>query len=357
MRPILGRSARVSHRGKPPDFWAWPGIASGCSFVVSPEEMALTALMAPASRSDLLERNLELAQIESALAEASNGGGKLVVVEGRAGIGKTALVDAARDVADANGMRVVRARATELESGFAWGVVRQLFEPILFAETQDELDELLQGDAALAAALLGLPGAPTLHSNLDQRGDPSFVILHGLYWLLASLSAQRPVLVIVDDLHWADGASLRYLAFLLTRLSELRVALLLVARTGAAGTDEKLLATVTSDPGADVIRLAPLSDDSAAYLLERSLGELPDPVFLDAVMNATGGTPFLVSGVVDDLREEGIAPSAEASADVERIGVRVGGRSVRLQLSQLPAHAGRLAKARGPAVCAGRRHE
>ena len=62
-------------------------------------------------------------------------------------------------------------------------------------------------------------------------------------------------------------------------------------------------------------------------------------------MNATGGTPFLVSGVVDDLREEGIAPSAEAAADVERIGVRVGGRSVRLQLSQLPAHAGRLAKA------------
>ena len=106
--------------------------------------MALTAPMAPASRSGLLERNLELAQIESALAEASNGSGKLVVVEGRAGIGKTALVDAARDVADANGMRIVRARATELESGFAWGVVRQLFEPILFAETQDELDELLQ---------------------------------------------------------------------------------------------------------------------------------------------------------------------------------------------------------------------
>ena len=154
------------------------------------------------------------------------------------------------------------------------------------------------------------------------------MILHGLYWLLASLSAQRPVLVIVDDLHWADGASLRYLAFLLTRLSELRVAVLLVARSGAAGTDEKLLATVTSDPGADVIRLAPLWDDSAAYLLERSLGELPDPVFLDAVMNATGGTPVLVSGVVEDLREEGIAPSAEAAADVERIGVRVGGRSV-----------------------------
>jgi DNA-binding CsgD family transcriptional regulator len=306
--------------------------------------MALTALMAPTSRSVLLERNLELAQVESALAEASNGSGKLVVVEGRAGTGKTALVDAARDLADANGMRVMRARATELESGFAWGVVRQLFEPILFAETQDELDDLLQGDAALAAALLGLPGAP-LHSEVDERGDPSFVILHGLYWLLASLSAQRPVLVVVDDLHWADGASLRYLAFLLTRLSELRVAVLLVARTGAAGTDEKLLATLTSDPVADVIRLAPLSDDSAAYLLERSLGELPDPVFVDAVMNATGGTPFLVSGVVDDLQEEGIAPSAEAAADVERIGVRVGGRSVRLQLNQLPAHAGRLAKA------------
>ena len=216
-----------------------------------------------------------MAQIEGALAEASNGSGKLVVVEGRAGTGKTALVDAARDVADANGMRVVRARATELESGFAWGVVRQLFEPILFTETQDELDELLQGDAALAATLLGLPGAPPSYPKVDERGDPSFVILHGLYWLLASLSAQSPVLVIVDDLHWADGASLRYVAFLLTRLSELRVAVLLVARTGAAGTDEKLLATVTSDPGADVIRLTPLSDDSAAYLLREVLVSCP----------------------------------------------------------------------------------
>ena len=303
MRPILGRSAGVSHRGKPPDFWAGPGLRADAPSLLVTEEMAPTALMAPASRSVLLERNLELAQIDSALAEASNGSGKLVVVEGRAGTGKTALVDAVRDVADANGMRVVRARATELESGFAWGVVRQLFEPILFAETQDELDELLQGDAALAAALLGLPGAPPLHSKVDQPGDPSFVILHGLYWLLASLSAQRPVLVIVDDLHWADGASLRYLAFLLTRLSELRVAVLLVARTGAAGTDEKLLATVTSDPGADVIRLAPLSDDSAAYLLERSLGELPDPVFLDAVI-LSHPAPHLFRGARSRSPEE-----------------------------------------------------
>ena len=129
MRAILGRSAGVSHRGKPPDFWAGPGLRAGLASLLVPEEMALTALMAPASRSVLLERNVELAQIESALAEASDGSGKLVLVEGRAGTGKTALVDAAREVADANGMRVVRARATELESGFAWGVARELFSP------------------------------------------------------------------------------------------------------------------------------------------------------------------------------------------------------------------------------------
>src|ERR687886_2484485 len=108
----------------------------------------------------LLERSEELGRIESALADARSGRGAFVVVEGPAGIGKTALLAAARTAAADAGMRVLRSRGTELESDFAFGVVRQLFEPALAEAPESERAELLQAAAGVAATVLGLPGAP-----------------------------------------------------------------------------------------------------------------------------------------------------------------------------------------------------
>jgi len=82
-------------------------------------------------QSGLLERDDELEHVEAALAQARAGRGRIVVVEGPAGIGKTALLAAARTAAADEGMRVLRARANELERDFVFGVVRQLFEPPL----------------------------------------------------------------------------------------------------------------------------------------------------------------------------------------------------------------------------------
>ena len=176
-----------------------------------------------AATGQLLERSEELARIESALAEARSGRGTFVVLEGPAGIGKTALLAAARTAAAEGGMRVLRSRGTELERDFAFGVVRQLFEPSLVEASEDERADLLHGAAGVAAGLLGLPGAPPADSSPSLRFDPSFAILHGLYWLCANLAAVQPLCLLVDDAHWADAASLRYLAFLLTRLEELDV--------------------------------------------------------------------------------------------------------------------------------------
>src|SRR5215468_8733714 len=139
--------------------------------------------------SPLLERSDELARIESAFSEACSGRGTLVVVEGPAGIGKTSLLAAARATAADSGMRVLRSRGTELERDFAFGVVRQLFEPPLAAATASERADLLQDAAGLAAAVLELPGAPAVKGAPSAGVDPSFAILHGLYWLCANLAA------------------------------------------------------------------------------------------------------------------------------------------------------------------------
>jgi len=293
----------------------------------------------------LLERSEALARIESALAEARSGRGTFVVIEGPAGIGKTALLAAARTAAAGGGMRVLRSRGTELERDFAFGVVRQLFEPPLAGASELERADLLQAAAGVAAGLLGLPGAPPPDSTPSSTVDPSFAILHGLYWLCANLTAVGPLCVIVDDAHWADAASLRYLAFLLTRLEELDAALIVATRPREAGTDAELLATVTTDPSADVIRLPPLTKAAVAQLVESRLARVPDPVFIDACVRATRGTPFLMHVLVDALSEGGIAPTAEAARHVERIGARTAGRSIHLRLRRLPEHAGRLARA------------
>ena len=160
-----------------------------------------------------------------------------MVIEGPAGIGKTALLAAARTAAADEGMRVLRSRGAELERDFAFGVVRQLFEPPLGEASGLERGDLLEGAAGVAAGLLGLPGAPAAERPPASGVDSSFAVMHGLYWLCANLAAAGPLCLVVDDAHWADAASLRYLAFLLTRLEELDATLVVATRPREAGTD------------------------------------------------------------------------------------------------------------------------
>jgi DNA-binding CsgD family transcriptional regulator len=298
-----------------------------------------------AAAGQLLERSAELARIQSALAAARSGRGTFVVVEGPAGIGKTALLAAVRTAAANDGMHVLRSRGTELERDFAFGVVRQLFEPPLAAASELERADLLGAAAGVAAVLLGLPGARLADGPPASGVDSSFAVLHGLYWLCANLAAVAPLCVVVDDVHWADAASLRYLAFLLTRLEELDAALIVGTRPREEGTDAELLATVTTDASAEVVRLPPLTRAAVAEIIGSTHTALPDPVFVDACMRATRGSPFLLRLLVEALSEGGIAPTAEGARHVEKIGARTVGHSIHLRLRRLPEHAGRLARA------------
>jgi hypothetical protein len=108
------------------------------------------------------------------------------VVEGPAGIGKTVLLAAGRDAPEVEGFRVLRARGAELEREFAFGVVRQLFEPVVAAVSEQERAGLLEGPPGVAARLLGFPGlSDGVPGRMPAAPDPSFAVLHGLYWLCA----------------------------------------------------------------------------------------------------------------------------------------------------------------------------
>ena len=174
----------------------------------------------------LVERERELQAVERVLAGARTGSGGAVVFEGPAGIGKSSLLAAARVAA--TDLRVLSARGGQLERELPFGIVRQLLEATLVAADRGERDALLAGAAALARPVL-LPADP----DAGERAEPSFSALHGLYWLTVNLADTQPLLVAVDDLHWADGDSLRWLIYLARRLVGVRLPLVLTTRPDA----------------------------------------------------------------------------------------------------------------------------
>jgi DNA-binding CsgD family transcriptional regulator len=230
----------------------------------------------------LLEREGELGALEGLLD-----GGGVVVVEGGAGIGKTALVDVACGRAGELGWEVLRARGSELEAGFAFGVVRQLFERRLAALDVGEQGELLRGPAAAVRALL------LGELREEPAFDTSFAVLHGLYWLAANLAARAPVLVAVDDAHWADRPSLRWLAYLAPRIEGLPVGLVVTSRPSEPASGEAPLVGLREGAGA-LLRPRLLTLAAVASIVRETAGREASEELCVAVKRASGGNPFYV---------------------------------------------------------------
>ena len=256
----------------------------------------------------LLERGDDLAAIAGLISAAVGGDGRLGLVEGPAGIGKTVLLDECRRRASGQGACVVHARASELEQGFAYGVVRQLFEAVVGRLPARERTRLFDGGAGPAALVLG--------AEHGAGADASFAILHGLYWVVVGLTATSPLVVFVDDAQWADRASLRFLLHLGRRLEGMPVAVLLGLRTAEPEARDALLDELWLVEGALVRRPAALSEDAVAAVVRDQLAGAVDEDFCRSCRRATGGNPLYLRELLRSLDAEAVVPSRE---QVERV--------------------------------------
>src|SRR6266700_373886 len=257
----------------------------------------------------ILERDAELAALAAAVAAAEAGHGALVLVEGPAGIGKTTLLRAACRGPDP---QVLTARGLALEQGFGYGIVRQLLDPV-----RGE-DGLMDGAAALAARVFDWAEAGPVED------DVRYAAMHGLYWLVATLAARQPLVLAVDDAHWADAPSLRWLAHLAARVEHLPVALLLAVRDGP---DEPELLGELRAAGTRM-RLRPLGPDATAALVRRQLGTLLDDGAGEELFRechaSTGGNPFLLEALATALRDGDQKAEPIAQAVLRRTGPEAG---------------------------------
>jgi DNA-binding CsgD family transcriptional regulator len=287
----------------------------------------------------LLERTPVLAAVDDTLESCGQGAGQLFVVEGPAGIGKTSVLAAARSRAAAAGMDVLQARASELERTFSYGVVRQLFEPLLRQADDAVRRRLFEGVAVHAARLF----EPDQVDRTDASDNESFALVHGLYWLALNVAETRPVVIAIDDLQWTDAASLRWLSYVARRLETVSVCALVTVRAGE--DEDPALADLLADPATVIARPAPLTAPAVAELIRAGLGADAEDEFCLACHRASGGNPLLVHELVRTFEAEGLPPSADSIEVVERVAPEAVARSVKLRLSRLPAEAASVARA------------
>lgn len=286
------------------------------------------------SHAVIFGRDAELAALSTAADAAGAGHGAFVLVEGPAGIGKTTLLQMACARPRAPRPQILTARGLALECGFAYGIARQLIEPVRSSAGPGEWDELLDGAAGLAARVFDQAGAGSVED------DVPYATTHGLYWLAANLAARRPLVIAVDDAHWADEPSLRWLAHLADRIDGLPIALMLAVRTGP--DEPAILGELHASPASTLLRLGPLGRDATAALVRERLGGQADAELCRACHDYTGGNPFLLEALAAALRAPG---GGDPLARVESLAPEPVARTVLRRVNQLGEGARRLTQA------------
>ncbi|MFJ5675745.1 ATP-binding protein [Streptomyces sp. NPDC093097] len=254
-------------------------------------------------------RASELQVLADAMGELAGGHGRVIILSGEAGIGKTTLLRHAGELGRAAGVHVLRANASALEREFAFGVARQL------------LPEL---DGAM----------------LKTSTEAPFEAIQALFARIGEIAEAGPVLLAVDDLQWVDAASLRFLNYVATRIGTLAVTVLAGQRLDGT-TSEPLVAELTAR--ARQVWVAPLEAADVAELAGKVFDDEVDDGFARACHAASGGNPFLVNEALAVLREQGVRPTGDgipylatvtSRAVVDRTASRLRTVSGALELTQ-----------------------
>jgi DNA-binding CsgD family transcriptional regulator/tetratricopeptide (TPR) repeat protein len=285
----------------------------------------------------LLERDVELQHIGALLDDAREGRGGVAVVEGMAGAGKSSLVAATRE--RAAGLRILSASGSEFEREFAFGAIRQLFEPLLAPAKPRERARLLSGAAAPAEWVIAPNGDDTA-----ARAEAGFAVLNAVYWLAANVAQDVPLLLVVDDLHWVDEASVRSLSHLGRRLADLPIALVVALRPDEPGAPAALLDEVRALPGVARVSPRPLSAAAVAKVVRARAARAADELCA-ACHAASRGNPLYLQELLRTLEADGSLTAPGAAAAVERASVPTLADRVARRIARVSGDAPVLARA------------
>jgi len=256
-------------------------------------------------------RSEELRRLDDALAAAQRGDGRCVLVSGDAGIGKSRLIAEMDAVARERGFSTLTGRCFEQDRSFPYAPLIDMLRPFFaHGAGADLLDamgpraaELVKLLPELASRLPAPHAAPLAESEVEKRR-----LFDALTWSFLHLSERDPLLLIVEDLHWSDEASLEYLLYLVRRAARHPILLLWSRRmTGARTGLVELLAALDREPGAQEVTLEPLTRAEVAALMKGILDQ-PQEIsteFVEAVYRLSEGNPFFAEEICASLIASG----------------------------------------------------
>ncbi|MFI6876870.1 ATP-binding protein [Streptomyces sp. NPDC050400] len=294
---------------------------------------------AASSGPPLWERESELDVAARALDDLCGdaaSSGSLVVFKGVAGIGKTALLSRVSDTA-AGRATVWSARGGETVTSVPFNVVRQLLQPALLALTEEEAREYFGDWYDIAGPALGI-AEPT-----GRPADPQGV-RDGLVAAVSRLARLHwPLVLLIDDAHWADLETLEWLAAFAERLDDLPVLVVVAQRdpdhAGAAACLDAVGAAAR--PGATQLRA--LTPDATAGLTRATLGDHADDPFCREVWAVTGGNPYETVELLAKVQDSDLRPEEDSAAQLRALNKSARGRGLVARLEGLGTEATRFA--------------
>ncbi|MFJ9737425.1 ATP-binding protein [Streptomyces sp. NPDC101166] len=292
---------------------------------------------AAAASASLWERDAEVAAIEravEALRADRSSSGHVHVLRGEAGLGKTTLLAETRRIAETRGCTVWSARGGETLRSVPFNVVRQLLQPALLSLLPEEAREYLGDWYDIAGPALGI--AEPLAGHADPQG-----VCDGLVAAVSRLAARYyPLVLLVDDAHWADQETLRWLAAFTERLDHLSVLLVIARRPDVKGDAAGHLDALSGAAAHSVTSLSALTPEAVAGLTRDTLGAHADDPFCREVWAVTGGNPYETVELLAKVQESELDPSEPSATELRPLNrsARGGGLVARLEELGVDAH-------------------
>ncbi|MGA5699003.1 AAA family ATPase [Peterkaempfera bronchialis] len=302
----------------------------------------------PAAASDnhvggstvLLERESAHNLVAAALLAAQAGRGSMLLVRGPLGIGKSALLESVNELGSRLDALTLRANAASMEHDFSFGVVRQLLEPALSRASPADVERWLSGAAQNSRPALA---DDTLTSRPYPHRAPEFeAVLHGLSTLVATMSRDRLLLILIDDLHWADAESLHWLRHFARRMQSKRVLLVCTLLDGDIRAELPSVRELTGHAQHTIVPTS-LGIAGTRTLVHHHCDGPADEEFVTACHRASGGNPLFLTSLLTEAAFRGLKPSAEHAADAAGLRPSLLRQRLLVLLTSLPEQVRRTA--------------
>ena len=267
----------------------------------------------------LVGRGSELALLSRTIDEAASGAGRSVFIVGEGGIGKTRLAAAAAERAAKRGWSVAIGRAYPVETGVPYAVFSDALLPIVRKLEPATLSVLTRGGAADLGYLFPNLGAPADRDRAISGADPSEVkarLLWNFTQFLGRLSTKQPLLIVLENLQWADASSLELLHFLARQIDGQKIVLLGTYNDTERDSNPVLRTTEQSllrIGSLTVQKLAPLDQAEVEDIVQQMFGvdKASTRHFSEILYDATRGNPFFVEETLKSLVDSGALTQRE----------------------------------------------